>query len=113
MMVILVLVRDFKDLKERLNNILIGIDINGKDLFVSDLKCVDSLVLLLKDVIKLNLVFVKEMVLVFVYVGLFVNIVYGCNSVIVINIVLKLVDYVIIEVGFGVDLGMEKFLYIK
>lgn len=51
--------------------------------------------------------------MVFVYGGLFVNIVYGCNFVLVILIVLCLVDYVVIEVGFGVDLGVEKFFDIK
>lgn len=54
-----------------------------------------------------------ENILVIIYGGLFVNIVYGCNSVIVIIMVVKLGDYVIIEVGFGVDLGVEKFLDIK
>lgn len=44
---------------------------------------------------------------------MFVNIVYGCNSILVIKIVLRLVDYVVIEVGFGVDFGGEKFLDIK
>lgn len=54
-----------------------------------------------------------EYILVFIYGGFFVNIVYGCNSVIVIKMVVKLGDYVVIEVGFGVDLGVEKFLNIK
>lgn len=48
-----------------------------------------------------------------IYGGLFVNIVYGCNFVMVIKFVLKFGDVVIIEVGFGVDLGVEKFFDIK
>lgn len=113
MMAILALARDFKDLKERLNNILIGTDINGKDLFVSDLKCADSLALVLRDAIKPNLVFAKEMVPALVHAGPFANIAHGCNSVIATNTALKLADYVITEAGFGADLGMEKFLHIK
>lgn len=54
-----------------------------------------------------------EGILVFVYGGFFVNIVYGCNSILVIKMVLYLGDYVVIEVGFGGDLGGEKFLDIK
>ncbi len=113
MMAILALAKDFKDLKMRLNNILIGINKDGKDLFVSDLKCADSLALLLKDAIKPNLVFAKEMVPALVHAGPFANIAHGCNSVIATNTALKLADYVITEAGFGADLGMEKFLHIK
>lgn len=57
-----------------------------------------------------------EGIFVFVYVGFFVNIVYGNFLVLVDKIVLKLVGeegFVVIEVGFGVDIGMEKFFNIK
>ena len=113
MMAILALASDFKDLKERLNNILIGVDHAGKDLFVKDLGCADSLALVLRDAIKPNLVFAKEMVPALVHAGPFANIAHGCNSVVATNTALKLADYVITEAGFGADLGMEKFLHIK
>lgn len=113
MMAILALAKDFKDLKKRLNHILIGIDEDGKDLFVSDLDCADSLALVLRDAIKPNLVFAKEMVPALVHAGPFANIAHGCNSVVATNTALKLSDYVITEAGFGADLGMEKFLHIK
>src|SRR5690554_229340 len=113
MMAILALAKDFKDLKDRLNNILIGIDEAGNDLFVSDLGCADALALVLKDAIKPNLVFAKEMVPAFVHAGPFANIAHGCNSLIATSLALKLADYVITEAGFGADLGMEKFLHIK
>lgn len=54
-----------------------------------------------------------EYIVVFVYGGLFVNIVYGCNFILVIKMVMIFSDYIIIEVGFGVDLGVEKFYDIK
>lgn len=41
------------------------------------------------------------------------NIVYGCNLILVIEIVCDLVDIVVMEVGFGLDLGVEKFMDIK
>src|SRR5690554_1710432 len=113
MMAVLALAKDFKDLKDRLNNILIGIDEAGNDLFVSDLGCADALALVLKDAIKPNLVFAKEMVPALVHAGPFANIAHGCNSVVATNTALKLADYVITEAGFGADLGMEKFLHIK
>jgi formate--tetrahydrofolate ligase len=113
MMAILALAKDFKDLKQRINNILIGVDESGKDLLVSDLGCADSLALVLRDAIKPNLVFAKEMVPAFVHAGPFANIAHGCNSVVATNTALKLADYVITEAGFGADLGMEKFLHIK
>jgi len=113
MMAILALASDFKDLKERLNNILIGVDHAGKDLFVKDLGCADSLALVLRDAIKPNMVFAKEMVPALVHAGPFANIAHGCNSVVATNTALKLADYVITEAGFGADLGMEKFLHIK
>ncbi len=113
MMAIVALAHDFKDLKSRLDDILIGVDEEGKDLFVRDLGCKDSLALILKDAIRPNLVFAKEMVPAFVHAGPFANIAHGCNSVIATNMALKLADYVITEAGFGADLGMEKFLHIK
>ncbi|CDR31487.1 Formate--tetrahydrofolate ligase [Acholeplasma oculi] len=113
MMAILALAKDFKDLKDRLNSILIGVDEDGKDLFVKDLECMDSLAMILKDAIKPNLVFAKEMVPALVHAGPFANIAHGCNSVIATNTALRLSDYVITEAGFGADLGMEKFLHIK
>lgn len=113
MMAIVALAKDFKDLKNRLNDILIGIDENDHNLYVKDLGCMDSLALILKDAIKPNLVFAKEMVPAFVHAGPFANIAHGCNSVIATNMALKLGDYVITEAGFGADLGMEKFLHIK
>ena len=113
MMAILALAADFTDLKKRLNNILIGINDQNEDLFVSDLGCADSLALVLKDAIKPNLVFAKEMVPALVHAGPFANIAHGCNSVVATNTALKLADYVITEAGFGADLGMEKFLHIK
>ena len=43
----------------------------------------------------------------------FANITYGCYSVMAINTVLKISDYVVAEAGFGADLGAERFINIK
>ncbi|VEU83009.1 Formate--tetrahydrofolate ligase [Acholeplasma hippikon] len=113
MMAILALARDFKDLRERVSNIVIGINEEEKLIHAKDLGCVDAILLLLKDAIKPNIVFAKEMVPAFVHAGPFANIAHGCSSVIATNTALKLADYVVTEAGFGADLGMEKFLHIK
>src|SRR5690606_37813510 len=112
-MAILALSKDFKDLKKRLSEILVGIDEDDKNVHVKDLGCEDTLALILKDAIKPNIVFAKEMVPAFVHAGPFANIAHGCNSVIATQMALKLADFVITEAGFGADLGMEKFLHIK
>ncbi len=112
-MAILALSKDFKDLKQRLNDILIGTNNEEQNVFVKDLGGADALALLLKDAIKPNIVFAKEMVPAFVHAGPFANIAHGCNSVIATQTALKLADYVVTEAGFAADLGMEKFLHIK
>lgn len=48
-----------------------------------------------------------------IYAGLFVNIVYGNFLIIVDEIVICLVDYIVIEGGFGFDMGFEKVCNIK
>ncbi len=113
MMAILALSKDFKDLRRRIGQIVIGLDAKQTYIKVGDLGCTDALLTILKDAIKPNLVLSTEGVPAFVHAGPFANIAHGCNSVIATDTALKLSDYVITEAGFGADLGMEKFLHIK
>lgn len=108
-MAILCLSEDLSDLKRRLENILIGYTYNDEPLFVRDLRCTDSLVILLKDALKPNLVQSLENNPVIVHGGPFANIAHGCSSLISLKMALSLQDYVITEAGFGADLGAEKF----
>lgn len=112
-MAIFCLSRDINDLRSRLSNILIAYDIDGKPIFARDLNCVDSLLVLLKDAIKPNLVQTLENNPVIIHGGPFANIAHGCNSLIATKMALKLSDYVVTEAGFGADLGAEKFFDIK
>lgn len=41
------------------------------------------------------------------------NITHGCNSLIATNTARRLAGVVVTEVGFGADLGAEKFMHIK
>lgn len=112
-MAILCLASSIEDLKKRLGNIIIAYNKKNKPVFAYQLNCIDSLVILLKDAIKPNLVQTLEHNPVIIHGGPFANIAHGCNSLIATKIALNLADYVITEAGFGSDLGAEKFLDIK
>lgn len=112
-MAILCLSKDIKDLKRRLSQIIVAFNKSGAPVTVKDLKCVDSLALLLKDAMKPNLIQTLEGTPCIVHGGPFANIAHGCNSVIATKSALALSDYAVTEAGFGADLGAEKFLDIK
>lgn len=112
-MAILSLASNLEDLKRRLSSILIAYDTSGKEVYVEALNITDSLVILLKEAIKPNLVQTLEHAPVLVHGGPFANIAHGCNSLIATKMALKLGDFVVTEAGFGADLGAEKFLDIK
>ena len=113
MMAILCLSTDLKNLKQRLENIVIGYTFEKNPVTVKDLNVQGALTLLLKDAIKPNLVQTLEHTPAIVHGGPFANIAHGCNSVIATNAALALGDIVVTEAGFGADLGAQKFLDIK
>ncbi|MBQ9370976.1 MAG: formate--tetrahydrofolate ligase [Thermoguttaceae bacterium] len=112
-MAILCMSKDLWDLRERLGNIVIGYDYDGKPVTANDLKARGAMTVLMKEAIKPNLVQSLEGSPAFVHGGPFANIAHGCNSVAATKLALKLADYVVTEAGFGADLGAEKFLDIK
>ena len=101
------------NLRERLDNCLIAYTYDKKPLYIKDLGITGSLVVILKDAIKPNVIQTLENNLVFAHGGPFANIAHGCNSILATKLALKISDYVITEAGFGADLGAEKFLDIK
>ncbi len=112
-MSIFTLSNDFGDLRRRLGNIIIGYNSLDKIVLAKELGIVGSLVALLKDSFKPNLVQTLEKTPVLIHGGPFANIAHGCNSVVSTKLGLSLGDYVITEAGFGADLGAFKFLDIK
>lgn len=112
-MAIFCLAKDLDDLRNRLDNILIGYNKDGKPIFAKELNVTGSMLSLLKDAIKPNLVQTLEHNPVIIHGGPFANIAHGCNSIIATNTALKLADYVVTEAGFGSDLGALKFFDIK
>lgn len=112
-MAILCLATSVEDLKERINNLIVGYTFDKKIITVKELGITGSVLVLLKDAIKPNLVQTLENNPVIVHGGPFANIAHGCNSIMATKMGLKLADYVVTEAGFGADLGAEKFLDIK
>ena len=102
-----------KDLKERLGNIIIGINDQNKYVYAKSLNIEGALTVLLKDALYPNLVQTMENTPVIMHGGPFANIAHGCNSIKATKLALTLSDYVITEAGFGSDLGAEKFINIK
>ena len=113
LMAILCLSDDEKDLRRRIDNILLGYRISGEPFTVKDLGVGGAITVLIKDAIHPNLVQTTENTPAFVHGGPFANIAHGCNSVLATKMAMTYGDYVITEAGFGADLGAEKFLNIK
>lgn len=112
-MAILCLAQNEEDLYQRIDNIILGITLEGKPLRVGDLKITGSIVALLKDAFNPNLVQTIENTPAFIHGGPFANIAHGCSSIIATKMAMTYGDYCITEAGFGADLGAEKFLDIK
>ena len=104
-MSILCLSKDEIDLRNRLENIIIGIDKNNNYIKAKELNIVGSLMVILNSAIKPNLVQTLENNPAFVHGGPFANISIGCSSIISTKLALSLSDYTITEAGFGADLG--------
>ena len=112
-MALFCLATSLDDLRERLANVIVGINSKGEYVYVRDLHIEGSLVALLKDALYPNLVQTLEHTPVLIHGGPFANIAHGCNSIIATKTALSLADYVVTEAGFGADLGAEKFFNIK
>ncbi|WP_338985340.1 formate--tetrahydrofolate ligase [Spiroplasma endosymbiont of Diplazon laetatorius] len=110
MMTILSLSKNLEDLRNRLDNSLIAYNNDGKEIYLKELNITGSLMALLKNAIKPNLVLTKYDTPTLIHCGPFANIATGTNSIISTNLGLSLGDYCIVESGFGSDLGFEKYM---
>ena len=90
-------------LRNRLGNIIVGIDEDNKYIYVRDLKIEGSLVALLKDAFTPNLVQTLENTPTIIHGGPFANIAHGCNSIVATKTALSYADYVITEAGSGAE----------
>ncbi|MBI4592845.1 MAG: formate--tetrahydrofolate ligase [Candidatus Rokubacteria bacterium] len=112
-MAILGLTSGYRDLRERLGRIVVGLSRDGRPVSAEDLKAAGAMAVVMREAIKPTLLQTGEGTPVFVHAGPFANIAHGNSSVLADRIGLKLADCVVTESGFGVDMGFEKFADIK
>ncbi len=112
-MAIMGLSEGYKDLKGRLERIVVGTNSQGETVTAKDLQCSGAMAALLKDSIMPTIMQTLEGTLSFVHTGPFANIAHGNSSIIADRMALKGADYVVTEAGFGADMGCEKFFNIK
>jgi formate--tetrahydrofolate ligase len=109
-MAILCLSTGYADLKSRLSRIVVAETKAGGQVTAEDLKVVGAMAALLKQAMEPNLVQTCEGTPALVHGGPFGNIAHGTCSIVSIRLALATADYVVVEAGFGSDLGGEKFI---
>ncbi len=109
-MAILSLAKDREDLRARLSAIIVGANRRGEPVRASDLGAVGPMMALLSEALLPNLAQTTDGTPAMVHCGPFANIAHGTSSVISQQMGLRLADYVVNEVGFGADLGFEKYM---
>ena len=102
----------FKDLKERLGSIIVGLGAGGAPITAKDVGAAGAMAALLRDAIHPNLVQTMEGGPAVLHGGPFGNVAHGCSSLLGTRCGLGLGEYLVTEGGFGSDLGGEKFLNI-
>ncbi len=108
-MAVLGLSRDLDNLKARLGNLIIAKSSNGNPVRARDIDAQGAMAILLKDALMPNLVQTIEGNPAIVHTGPFANIAHGTTSVVAVDTARRLSDIVIVEAGFGSDLGAEKY----
>ncbi len=113
LMAILSIVRDLRDLRERIGKITLAYDKRGNPITCEDLEVAGAMAAWMRNTINPTLCCTVEYQPVLVHAGPFANIAVGQSSVIGDLVGLKLFDYHVTESGFGADIGFEKFWNVK
>jgi len=113
LMAILSIVRDLKDLRERLGKIVVAYDKKGKPVTTTDLEVAGAMTAWMRNTINPTLMMTTEYQPCLVHAGPFANIAVGQSSIIGDRLGLKMFDYHITESGFAADIGFEKFWNVK
>ena len=113
LMAILSIVRDLKDLRERLGKIVVAYDKKGKPITTTDLEVAGAMCAWMRNTINPTLMMTTEYQPCLVHAGPFANIAVGQSSIIGDRVGLKMFDYHITESGFAADIGFEKFWNVK
>lgn len=102
--------KDLMDCKQRMGEITVAYNTKRGAVKAKEIGGIGAMAILMKEAVKPNLVQTLENTPAIIHGGPFANIAHGCPSLAAIKTALKLTDYVIVEPGFGADLGMEKFM---
>ncbi len=96
------------EMKRRIGEITVAYTGDWAPVKAGQLKAEGAMAILMKDALKPNLVQTMENTPALVHGGPFANIAHGCPSLAAMKMALKLADYVLVEPGFGAELGLEK-----
>lgn len=113
LMAILSIVRDLKDMRERIGKITVAYDKKGNPVTTSDLDVAGAMTAWMRNTINPTLMTSVEFQPILVHAGPFANIAIGQSSIIGDRIALKMFDYNVTESGFAADIGFEKFWNVK
>ncbi len=113
LMAILALVKDLKDLREKISKIVVAYDKKGNGVTTKDLEVDGAMTAWMVEALNPSLLQTIEGQPVFVHAGPFANIAVGQSSIIADRVATKLSDYHVTESGFGADIGFEKFWNLK
>jgi formate--tetrahydrofolate ligase len=113
LMAMLAIVRDLKDLRERMNKITLAYDKKGNPITTGDLEVGGAMTAYMRNTINPTLCCTVEYQPCMVHAGPFANIAVGQSSIIADRLGLKMFDYHVTESGFGADIGFEKFWNVK
>lgn len=111
-MAVLCLAHSETDLLNRLARIVVGRTKAGEPVTADELGATGAMGALLQTAFEPNLVQTLEGTPALVHGGPFANIAHGTSSVLSTRLAMHYADEVVVEAGFGFDLGGEKFLHL-
>ncbi|MDR0675210.1 MAG: formate--tetrahydrofolate ligase [Mycoplasmataceae bacterium] len=109
LMAIFCLANNLKELKDRINKIIVAYTKSKKPIYLKDLNISGAIIKILQNALWPNVVQSLEGNMCLIHGGPFANIAHGCNSLFATKTAMNIADYVVTEAGFGSDLGGEKF----
>jgi formate--tetrahydrofolate ligase len=113
LMAMLSIITDLADLRQRMDNITLAFDREGKPVTTKDLEVGGAMTAWMRNTINPTLCCTAEYQPCMVHAAPFANIAVGQSSIIADRIGLKLFDYHVTESGFAADIGFEKFWNVK
>ena len=112
-MAVLGLARDRRDLRARLDSLVVGFDPDGGAVTAGVLGATGAMAVLLRNALLPNLMQTSNGAPVLVHTGPFANIAHGNSSVVADRLAMPRAEYVVTEAGFATELGAEKFFHLK